>query len=252
MFDDLVSVFSEMHKCGIMLALYALFWKEIIMIFTEIPFREIFAKPFVLKYDASKLFDGLDNISWPEEADAVLCYSYYDIELGERGSGLSLDILAPMQFDTGFVYQDMSPFLVGGARLLIRSGQYEACEVYCFAKESEDRIREAYATQCALDDSYWCCDKDVVELFNIEEIDHLRYLTNPLDVQVYLFGGSQGTELVWMQLIKKNEDGTFQARLLNMPYGLCGCVPGDVMQVSLFEGDDGVTGLFTRADADTE
>lgn len=210
------------------------------MLFTDISFRSIFAKPIVLHYDASNLFTDIEGLSWPDAADAVLCYPYYDPE-----AGLTMDILAPVEFATDVPFYAMSPGKFD-ARLVLRCDVVGDCEIQCLAGDSAGFVKTYYSEQCATDDKYWNDDEVLSFLLKYEDIDHLRHSLYPLDVQVYLLDDESGGEVVWMRLCGKTEDDSLVAILLNHPYGDYVCDVDDVMFLGTFIGKDGDTLLFTR------
>ena len=210
------------------------------MLANEVPFRAFLARPVIVRYDASRLFDHYDNIAWPETADSVLCYTYYD-----RQAGMNLDILAPARFEDGAVFHDMAPMLVAKARMMIRSDAYESCEVRFLQEQDEEQVLERYSYQCEISDSYWKGNKSLVVMLSLEEIDHLRHPQYPLDVQVGLIGEDGGIELVWMRLEGVAEEGYLTAELLNNPYGSFECVSGDLMALGVTEDSEGTLRLYT-------
>ena len=195
-----------------------------------------------MKYDASRLFDHdrLKQLCWPEGADSVLCYVYYD-----RQAGLNLDVLAPARFEDGAIFHEAAPMRVAKARMMLRSDVYGDCEAKFLSKHDEGRVLERYAEQCDISDGYWRNDPNLVALLGLEEIDHLRHPSYPLDVQVALIGDDDSVELVWMRLVGAAESGRLVAELLNNPLGKHGCAPGDLMALGVTEDDGGTLRLFT-------
>ena len=211
------------------------------MLANEVPFRAFLARPVIVRYDASRLFDHYDNIAWPDTADSVLCYTYYDLQ-----AGLNLDILAPARFEDGVIFHDSAPLTVAKARMMIRPDAYESCEVRFLSEQDENQVLERYSEQCEISDSYWKDDQNVVAMLCIEEIDHLRHPQYPLDVEVGLFGDDGGIELVWMRLEGLAEEGYLTAELLNDPYSNHECVLGDLMALGVTEDGEGALRLYTR------
>lgn len=211
------------------------------MLANEVPFRSFLARPVIVRYDASRLFDHYDNIVWPETADSVLCYTYYD-----RQAGLNLDILAPARFEDGAVFHDAAPMLVARARMMIRPDAYDNCEMRFLPEQDEKQVLERYSEQCEISDSYWKDSKNLVVMLSLEEIDHLRHPQYPLDIQVGLIGEDGGIELVWMRLEGVVEEGYLTAELLNDPYSDHECVSGDLMALGVTEDNEGALRLYTR------
>lgn len=146
-----------------------------------------------MKYDASRLFDPDQQgwLYWPEGADSVLCYVYYD-----RQAGLNLDVLAPARFEDGTIFHEAAPMRVAEVRMMLRPGAYGDCEAKFLSKREEEQVLEQYAEQCDISDGYWRGDSNLVALLGLEEIDHLRHPGYSLDVQVVLMGDDDSVELV--------------------------------------------------------
>ena len=207
----------------------------------EIPFHQLLARPLLVRYNASRLFEGHDVLSWPDGADAILGYAYYD-----RQAGLNLAILAPANFEEGVVYHDAAPLATAKARMMLRPGTYDECDAATFSEDDEEQLVELYAEDCRISDSYWADDPDVVEMLRIAEIDHLRHPQYPLDVQVYYLIESGGIEAVWIRLEGFSEEGHLTGELLNQPYGECVAVTGDLMALGATKDGENVLRLFTR------
>ena len=213
------------------------------MFVRDLSFRSLLARPLFVKYDASRLFDHdrLERLCWPEGADSVLCYVYYD-----RQAGLNLDVLAPTRFEDGAIFHEAAPMRVAEVRMMLRPDVYGDCEAKFLSKHDEDRVLERYAEQCDISDGYWKNDPNLVALLGLEEIDHLRHPSYPLDVQVALMGDDDSVELVWMRLVGVAESGHLVAELLNNPFGKHGCASGDLMALGVTEDDEGTLRLFTH------
>lgn len=207
----------------------------------EVPFRSFLARPVIVRYDASRLFEYNEKLHWPEGADSVLCYTYCD-----RQAGMNLDIIAPARFEDGTVFHDVAPMTIAKARMMIRPDAYERCEVKFLSKRDEEQVLETYSEQCEISDSYWEGDQGLVALLGLEEIDHLRHPQYPLDVQVALIGEDGGIELVWMRLEGVSEEGRLTAELLNNPYGSFECTSADLMALGATKDSEGVLRLYTR------
>lgn len=209
----------------------------------DIPFHELLARPLVVKYDASRLFEGHDELSWPDGADAILGYAYYD-----RQAGLNFAILAPASFGEGVVFHDAAPLATAKIRMILRPGTYDECDAATFSEDDEEELFELYAEDCRISDGYWANDPDVVAMLRIAEIDHLRHPQYPLDVQVYYLIENGGVEIVWARLEGFSEEGVLTGELLNQPYGECEAVAGDLMTLGATKDSEGVLKLFTRDD----
>ena len=131
------------------------------MFVRDLSFRSLLARPLFVKYDASRLFDHdrLERLCWPEGADSVLCYVYYD-----RQAGLNLDVLAPTRFEDGAIFHEAAPMRVAEVRMMLRPDVYGDREAKFLSKHDEDRVLERYAEQCDISDGYWKSDPNLVAL----------------------------------------------------------------------------------------
>ncbi|MGR1083003.1 hypothetical protein ACUYFE_03085 [Olegusella massiliensis] len=211
------------------------------MLANEVPFRSLLARPVIVRYDASRLFDHYETLFWPKGADSVICYTYYD-----RQAGLNLDILAPARFEDGAIFHKMAPMPVAKVRMIIRPEVYESCEVKFLSERDEEQVLKRYSEQRKISDSYWRDNKGLVTMLSLEEIDHLRHPQYPLDVQVGLIDEDGGIERVWMRLEGVTEEGYLTAELLNNPYGSFECAVGDLMALLVTKDSEGALRLYTR------
>lgn len=207
----------------------------------DVTFRSLLARPILVRYDASRLFEGHDTLSWPDGADAILGYGYYD-----RQAGLNLDIMAPARFEDQMVYHDSAPLLTAKIRMMLRPGTYDDCEMAVLPDDAEKEVLELYGEQCVISDSYWTNDSQLVAMLRLEEIDHLRHPQYALDVQVGLIIESEGIELVWVRLEGLSNEGLLLGELLNTPCGKSDAVAGDIVVLGVTKDSEGTLRLFTR------
>ncbi|WP_124061388.1 DUF3320 domain-containing protein [Gordonibacter sp. Marseille-P4307] len=202
---------------------------------SEMGFREVDGSVLYVE-GALSLFEedsGMGSADFPD----VLAYGYID-----QQAGLSMQVLCSARRVGSKIERRRD---LDEHRLIIRSGgtgeRLAAQVVDSSLSEFSDLIGQ-------IEEIYGPDDESLRDVRRSADIDPLRSLEYPDDIQAYLLKqGIEGMELVWMRTLGISEEGSVVGRLLNEPYGDYGVHEGDCIELGFGTGKDG--GIVCVADA---
>ena len=202
----------------------------------DVSFRDLYHAPCILGYSMANLLKAheMTDLEIPAGADSVLAYPYIDHE-----DGLTFEVLAPADYDSGRYWLEDAPLEAANVRFLVRSEAVADSPV----KPCVDLapVTLDFSSHMKMIDEGYAAGADLLATRRAREIDSLRNGDYPDDVLVTLVCSDDGSvrEGVWIRLEKIDEEGMFEGTLLNQPYSECGVNRGDLLQLALVSGSDG-------------
>ena len=186
---------------------------------------------FVLFYNLPKDKEiAFKNMYQGTEADnAILTYCYLDSMCGLSYKAICWAYIS----DKGKIeYHNAREMTVG---LTIREGGLE-CDAIVFDEEDMPLFQEEAAQ---IKDNYGYM-KDQTDINDNVPFDEFRHPSYPKDILAFFFSPNNKLEKIWVTEIKREQDGSIAAKMLNEPYdSLMGVHEGDIVRIVPHEMDDG-------------
>ncbi len=202
----------------------------------DMSFRDLYHAPCILGYSMENLLKAheMTDVEIPAEADSVLAYPYIDHE-----GGLTFEVLAPADYDSGRYWLKSAPLEAGDVRFLVRRGAVSDAPVKPCVNPAG--VSADFARHMEMIDRGYAVGDGLLATREVKEIDPLRNGDYPDDVLVTLVCSDDGSvrEGVWIRLETIDEEGMFEGTLLNQPYSECGVNRGDLLQLALVSRSDG-------------